>query len=159
MKIKSLLILFIVFISNFVVAQSAITVSGSNGSSTTGSVSYSVGQPIYATDFASNGSVSEGVQQPYEISTVLSTQEAQGINLFLSVFPNPTSDFVTLKVTNYDFEALNFQLVDANGKLYLDEKTASNETKIEIGNLLSSVYFLKISDGKKELKTFKILKK
>lgn len=159
MKIKILQLFFILSVSNMLVAQNAITVSGSNGSSSTGNVSFSVGQPAYVTDFASNGSVSEGVQQPYEISTVLSIKEAQEIHLLLSVFPNPTSNFVTLKVENYDFESLHIQLIDANGKLFYNGNTTQNETKIEIGSFTSSIYFLKVSDDKKELKTFKILKK
>ena len=147
-----------IFTSNLLIAQNSITASGGNKVETNGAISYSVGEQVYVTNFASNGSVSQGVQQPYEISTVLSTNAAQGINLLLSILPNPTSDFITLKVENYDFESLNFQLVDLNGKLFFDGKTIIKETKIEIGNLPSSIYFLKVTDGTKELKTFKILK-
>ncbi|WP_396167451.1 T9SS type A sorting domain-containing protein [Flavobacterium sp.] len=158
MKIKKILFFSVIFTSNLLIAQNSITASGGNKVETNGAISYSVGEQVYVTNFASNGSVSQGVQQPYEISTVLSTNAAQGINLLLSILPNPTSDFITLKVENYDFESLNFQLVDLNGKLFFDGKTIIKETKIEIGNLPSSIYFLKVTDGTKELKTFKILK-
>lgn len=158
MKIKKILFFSVIFTSNLLIAQNSITASGGNKVETNGGISYSVGEQVYVTNFASNGSVSQGVQQPYEISTVLSTNAAQGINLLLSILPNPTSDFITLKVENYDFESLNFQLVDLNGKLFFDGKTIIKETKIEIGNLPSSIYFLKVTDGTKELKTFKILK-
>ncbi len=158
MKIKKSLFFSIFFYSNMIIAQNSVTASGGNRVENNGAVSYSVGEQVYVTYFASNGSVSQGVQQPYEISTVLSTNETQGINLILSVFPNPASDFVTLKVENYDFESLNFQLIDLNGKLFFDGKTSIKETKIEIGNFPSSIFFLKVTDGNKELKTFKILK-
>ena len=159
MKIKILLLFVTVLTTNLMSSQNAITVAGGNGSSTAGNVSYSIGQSVYITDLGSNGSVSQGVQQPYEISTVLSSNMAKGINLVLTVFPNPTSNFITLKVEDYTFQTLNLQMTDINGKIVYTQKTSINETKIDIGNFPSALYFLKVSDENAELKTFKILKK
>jgi len=100
-------------------AQEAIPASGGNASGSGGSVSYSIGQMVYSTNTGTNGSVAQGVQQPYEISEVIGLEEAKGINLKCIAFPNPTTDFLTLKVdvsATLKFQTLNYQLYDISGK-------------------------------------------
>ncbi len=69
-------------------SQESVNISGGNAIGTGGSVSYSVGQVFFNTSESTTGSVTEGIQQPYEISVVTSIKEAIGINLFTSV-PTP----------------------------------------------------------------------
>ena len=149
---------FLLLLSFTVCGQESINASGKNANGTGGSVSYSVGQLVYTTNSSSvSGSVAQGVQQPYEISVVLGVQNS-GINLLMTVSPNPTTDFVTLKIDNYEFESLIYQLYDLNGKQFLIGQTSATETQISTGHLPSAVYFLKITDKNKTIKTFKILK-
>jgi hypothetical protein len=63
-----------------------------------------------------------------------------------------------LKVENYDKENLSYKLFDANGKLLDNKKVTGNETTISMANLFPAVYFLKVIDNQKEIKTFKIIK-
>ena len=51
-------------------AHASVNATGGNANSANGSVSYSVGQVFYTTAFSTNGSISEGVQQPFEISVL-----------------------------------------------------------------------------------------
>ena len=53
----------------------------------------------------------------------------------------------------------NFQLFDMNGKLLRMEKIEGTETEIDIYKLVPAIYFLKVMQGNKELKIFKIIKK
>ncbi len=46
-------------------AQEVISASGGNATGSGGSVSYSVGQLFFMTHTGADGSVAEGVQQPY----------------------------------------------------------------------------------------------
>lgn len=155
---KNAIIIILIFSFCSVEAQQAISTSGNEANGSGGKASYSIGQIVYTSNTGSNGSVIQGVQQPYEISIVLDTEEVKGIILHLTVYPNPTSDVLNLKVENYEFEKLNYQLCDVNGRVYLDNTTTDNETKIEIGNLPQAIYFLKIINENKEIKTFKIIK-
>jgi hypothetical protein len=139
-------------------AQSANPASGGNATGTGGSVSYSVGQFVYTTNTGSNGTISQGVQQPYEISILTGLEGAKDINLVCLAYPNPASDFLTLKIENFDKEKLSYKLLDANGKLLENKKVIGNEVTISMGNLLPSIYFLKVINGNKEVKTFKIIK-
>ncbi len=140
-------------------AQEVKPASGGDASGNGGSVSYSVGQVTYTTNTGTNGSVSQGVQQPYEISTVTGIEEAKGINLSCSAYPNPATDYLMLKIENYTIDKLFFQLYSTNGKLIENTKLTGSETKIDMSNLNTAVYFLKIIQNNKEVKIFKIIKK
>jgi hypothetical protein len=78
-------------------AQETIPTSGGNALGSGGTVSYTVGQLVYTTNTGTTGSLAQGVQQPYEISVVNGIDEALGITLNYSAFPNPATDFLYLK--------------------------------------------------------------
>jgi len=149
------LLCFGLFISQ---AQQVIITSGGNASGSGGSVSYSIGQVVYTKNTGTNGSSAQGVQQPYEISVVTGIDEAKDISLEIVAYPNPATDFIKLSIKNYEIENLRFQLYDINGSLLQDNKVDSNETSILMQDLKPSTYFLKIIQGKKDIKTFKIIK-
>ncbi|WP_445710976.1 T9SS type A sorting domain-containing protein [Flavobacterium sp.] len=140
-------------------AQESVNSSGGDLTGSNGSASYSVGQVVYMTHTGSNGSVSEGVQQPFEISEVLGTEDFTGLIKDLKIYPNPTVNDLTLNLTNENNLVLNFQILDANGRVLKSEKILTNETNIAVSSLPSAIYFLKILNQNKEVKTFKIIKK
>lgn len=139
-------------------AQNTTVSAGGNASGAGGSVSYTVGQIVYTTNTGTNGSVAQGVQQPFEISIITQIEEANEIDLICTAYPNPASDQLTLNVENYNMENLSCQLFDINGKLLESEKIIDKETIISISHLSVAVYFLKVTEGNKEIKVFKIIK-
>lgn len=141
-----------------VYGQDSTNASGGEASGSGGAVSYSVGQIVYTTNVGTNGSVAQGVQQPFEISVVLGLEETEGIRLNLSAYPNPATDRLILKIENYDSENLSFQLFDLNGRLLRDNKVTGSETTIAMLDYQYGVYLLKVFSHNKEIKTFKILK-
>lgn len=140
-------------------AQEAVIASGGNATGTGGSVSYSVGQVVYTTTTGTNGSSGQGVQQPFEISTVTGIEEAKGINLICSAYPNPATDFIKLIIEDYEVQHIRYQIYNIKGSLLLSNKVEANETNISIQSLLPAIYFLKVTDRDKLIKTFKIIKK
>ncbi len=139
-------------------AQESVNATGGDASGSGGSVSYSVGQVVYTTNTGTTGSVAQGVQQPYEISVVTAIEEATRINLSVSVYPNPTTDYLTLSINDFDILNLSFHLYDINGKMIQQNKINISETIISITEIPPAVYFLKITDNGKEIKVFKIVK-
>ena len=139
-------------------AQSTIPATGGNATGTEGSVSYTVGQITYQTISGTNGIVAQGVQQPYEISVVTALEEAKDISLICSVYPNPTTNFLILKVGDNENANFSYWLYGVNGNLIETKRILANETQISMGNQVSGTYFLKITSGNKEIKTFKIVK-
>ena len=139
-------------------AQTAAPTTGGNASGSGGTVSYSVGQLVYTTNTGTNGSVAQGVQQAFEISVVTAIEQAKGINLSVSAYPNPTTDFLTLRIDEFEISNLSYQLYDINGKLLQSEKITGNQTSIVMRNLVPATYFVKVIQGNKEVKTYKIIK-
>jgi len=137
-------------------AQTSVNATGTNASGSGGTVSYSIGQVVYTNNTGASGSVAQGVQQAYEIFTV-GIKETE-LNIFLTVFPNPTTDYLTLSIGEFDISNLSYQLYDMNGKLLQNEKITGNQTSIVMSNLVPANYFVKVIQGNKEVKTFKIIK-
>jgi hypothetical protein len=142
-------------------AQDAISVSGGDATGTGGSASFSIGQVVYTTNTGPNGSVAQGVQQPYEISVVTEVEKTNGIELLISAFPNPTTSHLTLNIENpgtIDIRSLSYQLFDLNGTLLETTKVNGDQTIIEMNNRVAATYFLSVTNENKTLKTFKIIK-
>ena len=139
-------------------AQEAITASGGDAAGSGGSVSYSVGQVSYKTIKGNNGSVNQGVQQPYEISVISGVVQAENINIKCIAYPNPTSDQLTLSIENFKLENLTYKVYDMSGRLLLSKKITNNNTKINMSTLLHASYFVKVLKDNSVVKTFKIIK-
>lgn len=137
-------------------AQSSLNSSGGNATGTGGSASYSVGQLSYTVATGTGGSANAGVQQPIELFTA-THEELENIRLSLSVFPNPATSLVNLHITELRLSDLQFQLFDLNGKLISGDKVTSETTAIPVSNCPVGTYFLKVNQGKNEIKSFKIL--
>jgi len=146
-------------------AQTATPASGGNASGTGGSASYTVGLVFYNTNKGITGSVTEGVQQPFEISVLTGLESAKGISLNAEVYPNPATDYLILKVdasTTQSNTSMIYRLYDVSGKMLETKKLQGSETKISITNRMTGSYFLKIinlqGNDSQEIKTFKIIK-
>lgn len=160
-RITILLLLFLLA-THGLQAQEAISASGSNASSSSGSVSYTVGQIAYSINSEAEGLVTEGIQQAYEVYVITANESIAKINLLTSVFPNPTTDLLTLKVNNPELSNLYYYLFDMSGKMLENNKILDSNTSIQMGNYIPASYFLKVMQSKnsqlQEIKTFKIIK-
>ena len=157
MKYKKVKIILLLGIGLTAQAQQATTATGSDASGSGGTAAYSVGQIVYTTNTGITGSVAQGVQQAYEISIVLGI-EIHSINLEITAYPNPTTNYLTLNVGKAELSTLNFQLYDISGKIIESRKIISNSETIGTENLPSATYFLKVNNDNNEVKTFKIIK-
>lgn len=135
-------------------AQETPTATGGVATGTGGTVSYSVGQVIYTTNTGINGSTTQGVQQAYEIYT-LGVNEME-MDVSLSVYPNPTTDVLYLKVDNA--EGLSYQLFDLQGKLLQSNTINTATTIINTSGLAKTAYLVKVVSRENKVKTFKVIK-
>ena len=85
-RIQCILILFALSIA-CLQGQQAVVTTGGTATGAGGSATYTVGQVAYQTYTGSSGSVAQGVQQPWEISTVTAIENTEGISLAISVYP------------------------------------------------------------------------
>ena len=142
-------------------AQEGVNSSGGEASGSGGTVSYSVGQTTYTTNSGTNGNAAQGVQQPYEISTIVGIKETT-IKMELSVYPNPTSDYLILKVdasASLSNQQLSYQLYNLKGKEIEGESISSATTTISLEAQQSATYLLHIVKDSQIIKTFRVTKK
>ena len=139
-------------------AQECINATGVTATGVIGSVTYSVGQTVYNYYTGTNGSVAQGVQQPYEISEVTGFEGVQGINLYATICPNPTTCLLELKVISEMEKDLSFQLYDANGKLLQTRELSSTEAQIDMSSYIPSTYFVRVIKASQSVKVFKVIK-
>jgi hypothetical protein len=138
-------------------SQEAIPASGGDASGSGGTLSFTVGQLVYSSNSGSNGSVAEGVQQPYEISTTVGI-ELSTISLDFIAYPNPTINNIVLSIKDFNNEKLNYQLYDMSGKLLKSNKVNAINTTIDMSELPVSNYVLNINNDSSIIKSFKIIK-
>ena len=156
---KVLLILF--FIGAFTLAansQSSIVSAGGDASNSSGSVAYSVGQVAVTYQSNNINTIAEGVQQTYEISTIVVNYP--GINIKAVVFPNLTINYIQLSLTNFDLSnrKIEGRIYDSNGKFLTLMDIMELETIIDLSKFATGTYYLSLYEKEQLLKSFKIVK-
>lgn len=154
---KYLLFLFALGYCLTIQSQSNIVTSGGDATGSGGSSSYSVGQLVYTT-ITGSGTVTQGVQQSVELFT-LSNTELTTVNLTAVTYPNPTTDYIVLAITDATLSDLSYALYDLQGRAVTKGLTTQSTTQIDMQSLATGTYILKVNQNNKALKTFKIIKK
>lgn len=161
MKLKQILVCVFSVACMGTYAQSGFVSAGADGANENGSVSYSVGQIVYQSHESSDGlmSLTQGVQQPYTISSLPlpdGLQEISTINL--TAYPNPTSDVLNLSIEGTEVDGLVYSIYDIKSRIHLTGDITSENTQIDVAHLLSGVYFVEIQKNKKPVRAFKVVK-
>lgn len=161
-RLQIILPFLLLLIPMMVNSQNSVNTAGGAVVGTNGSVSYSIGQTFYGESIGSTGLASEGVQQPYEIFEI-GIHDFDAVQLNCMVYPNPTSDYLILKINDDSFAelSLSYSLFDVTGKVLLTSSIVESETTIELSNFPTQTFFLNIiqKSNNKSIKSFKIIKK
>lgn len=139
--------------------QSTIPTAGGTANGTGGSVTYTVGQIADSVVAGTNGFIVQGVQQPFEISTVTAIEDTEYITLEYSVYPNPTEGTIRLVIKSFNDGDFRLQLYNLNGAVLQDKNVLDEETEISMESHKSAVYFLRVIRYNREVKVFKIVKR
>lgn len=149
-------LVFLMFSMGYIHAQEAVPATGGDASASNGTMSYSIGQVVYTAGSGSTGSMNQGVQQPYDISTNSITEESDDMSL--SVFPNPTKDVLTLNIEKTDFSGYSYELYNNQGKLIKMEDIQTNHVDIPMQTLNAATYILKVKSTDEVVKSFRVIK-
>lgn len=157
-KIRLFLFLTIgILCAVMVQGQESVNTSGGDATGSGGTVAYSIGQMVYTTHTGTSGLVAQGVQHAYEL-IIVSLRETI-LNISLTCFPNPTTDNVTLQISNYNNDKLLYQLYDLQGKILNSGKITGQQTQINTSSLPSATYLIKIvNQENKKSRSFNIIK-
>lgn len=138
--------------------QSVLVSGGGDLISPEGSASYSIGQLFYASTITNKGTITETIQFPYEIESIITGNEFSNIKLEVSAYPNPVSKTLFLKIKQPIISNLNYQLYDQSGKLLESKKIKEQLMSLSLEAYGSETFLLQISQNKQTVKTFKIVK-
>lgn len=76
----------------------------------------------------------------------------------VKVYPNPTTDILTVNLENLNGEAAQITLMDLTGKQLFSQKTQNSVIDFSLANVVNGVYLLKI-ESPSITKTVKLIKK
>jgi Secretion system C-terminal sorting domain len=157
MKKTILFALFYLFsvVSSF--AQQSVHIAGGEIKNTTGSISYSIGQANYINTRDNKNTLTQGVQQPYEIS-IISDVDNLNKQFNISLFPNPTLNTITVTINETDASDFKSQLFDMNGKLLLQKESMESKSDLDMTTMAAGTYILKIENKYHSTNSFKIIK-
>ena len=145
-----------------ITASGANTYTWSNFGGNNASATYTFGINFtYTVSSSNNGCVSS---QTVEVTIIncLGVLELSANNSSFNVYPNPVSDFITLKINAQKELNVAVELLDATGKLILKENASFTKEKadfkLNISSLSAGTYYLKLNSKKESSQTLKILK-
>lgn len=160
MKRSSKVFLLVIFTLSviYMQAQEAVTTAGGNVANSSGAVSYTIGQPFVSVSNANGYTLSEGVQQAFEIMEVGIAEEAKVLDVEVIVFPNPTEKEVNIQANGNDKE-MQYQLYNVEGKVITAGSWCGEQYSISLQALAKGVYMLRLGDKERGERLFKIVKK
>jgi len=140
-------------------ATSTVNVAGGQGKTSTFSLDYSIGEQNAIVRYQSPaaGSIAAGLLQALTsvITSIIPPPNSEGEALVL--FPNPASDYSTLKGALSKPGYLSFELVDLQGRYY----SRQVEKEFSLSGLSAGMYFIRVTysaEGLTQTRTFKLIK-
>jgi len=137
-------------------AQQVVATAGATSQTASGGISYTIGEIVTETFTASGTTLTQGFQQTKLVITAINVITDLGYTI--EAFPNPATDFVKLSVSSDKVKGLRYVLYDINGKTIAIKQLESTETSVPFSGLSCASYILKVFNGQKEVKSFKIIK-
>ena len=147
------LVLFSLLATGIVSAQEVVSAQGDSYSNASGSIDFTLGEVIIATETDGTNYLTQGFHQTnWNFVGV----EDHAPNYEAIIFPNPTSDVLNIRTSM--FENVTYTLYDAQGKLVLQDILSEEQTPIQVSQLAPGAYSLTLNNETQNLKTFKLIK-
>ena len=136
-------------------AQKVVSSNGGTATAAGTQVSWTIGEPVTATVSDGTTTLTQGFHQAKFIVTKVNDIQISGVEI--KVYPNPTSDFITVHFSKI-VEKSTYLLFNLSGKLILQKNIESTDAKIDMTSFAEGTYILKLNSGQQPLQTFKIIK-
>ena len=147
------ILIFCLIATQYAFSQHSIVSNGGEANGSGGTASYSVGQ-VYDMSISNNNfSIQEGVQQTYKVNTDGLLE--MSTDLF-TIYPIPTSDFITIELKSKDFE-FEYYVISTEGSLVDKGIISSQNSTINLADLKTGEYHVVCKSDKQFFKS-KIIK-
>ncbi len=154
----SLLIILALFGVRMIQAQQTLLTAAAGIAGAGGTVEYSVGQLAFHFVSGHDGNLMEGIQQPWEIQIMPGFNEVPGVGIQCSVYPNPATSFITLKISGRDPSAMECRISGLQGNLMKNIPIRRTNTTIVVDDLPGSTYLITLLENNLPLITYKFIK-
>ena len=136
--------------------QQVVSSAGNFHSNASGSISWTLGELAVETLTTAGNILTQGFQQSR--LTVVGIGDIPALDFEIVVFPNPASDHLIIRTDKEQHENLYYQLYDLTGKLIVQDRIRETETTIAVNHLRAAVYLLRIIEGNRQVRSFKVVK-
>ncbi len=166
--IQSVLVIALISFNGILQAQSlspqSINAAAVSFSQPNGKLSFTVGELVVLSSIDSDGNqLGGGFTNSAAISVVNTTplMVTEGTDVQVELFPNPTTDLLTLSIKSAKLDNFSIEIFDAQGKIMANDNYSSLAKNIGINtsNWSAGIYFLIMKEAKgTTLAHFKIVK-
>jgi len=119
-------------------------------------IEWTLGEMMIETFAADDIVLTQGFHQPHLVVT--SIDEIPGHDISIDAYPNPTTDFVNVRLHDDKYAEMEYSLFDEQGRLIRSSRLEGLITEVSLNEQQAGIYFLIITRGSEEIKTFKVVK-
>lgn len=123
---------------------------------------WTVGEPVIETTTSASAKYTQGFHQPLlEVQKIAPKKGAAALKFSAHVYPNPATAVLNIQLDHASENTLSVSLVDAGGKVLLNNVIPVNSTllRINVSRLSGGAYILRIMDAKGNLQSnYKVIK-
>lgn len=135
-------------------AQQVVTTAGESMTNNTVQVNWTIGEPI--TEVSTNGktTVTPGLNQP--LLTIETSVENIKNKIGISIFPNPTSQFINIK---YDgLLPAKIKILSINGTVLSIKELKAHTMQLDFSKNENGIYVIEIIDNSAKSNIYRIVK-
>jgi hypothetical protein len=136
-------------------AQQDVVAGGGNASSTSGSISYSIGQVVYTNESNAAGSIQLGVQQAYAVTPIAVHEPWR--ELVVGLYPNPTRGQLLIEMPQF-IPGITASIFDMKGSLVEQLPLQSAKTLLSAETWPAAQYIIQLSDASGNSSEYKLIK-
>ena len=136
-------------------AQQDVIAAGGNASSSAGNISYSIGQVIYTNESNADGSINQGVQQPFSITPIFVEESMKEI--VVALYPNPTRDQVLISIPVLRV-GMTISVFDIQGTQIEERPVQSSQTLLFVNDWPAAQYIIRLCDNTRTCAEYKLIK-
>lgn len=134
--------------------REVISSGGDFYSNSAGQLSITLGETVITTLSNGTNELTQGFQQTK--TTIIGIEDYQ-TDFEMNVFPNPVSEFITIKIGEFK-ENIALSILTVEGKIILNKTVDNLVTSLNMGGFSKGNYLLNVTENNKIIKTYKIIK-
>ncbi len=153
-------IILLVYLAGYgqMLSPETILSSGGEFANTAAQISWTLGDFQTTTYVKDQLVLTQGfLQSEIKITSIINIDNSG--NIELKVFPNPVTNYLSLKVISHENKKISWQLINQNGKIIKYNDIYNKNTEIDFSSYKNGIYYLKtFSKDGSFIKIFKIVR-